>query len=419
MGATDLALDAFDLEPDEVRSRFEWALRQGMPRWPWPDLPTDAVQTARDAICTVIAEVLAAGHARTRLEGDPRTAGIAGYVSGSGPLLGYWISQGQVKASPDIEALFLLHLRHNRLRMQAMAARSQLVVQALLDAGVEVAVLKGMQTAFECFPEPGTRALSDLDVLVAPRDSAKAAAALGGIGLRLELECGDPPQQSWVPSGERREPWTLEFMHRDDPWSVDLQFSLNRKHSIRAPFAALDEAIGRRAYVSWPLQSGARQLAQPALLLHLANHASIPLGSLTLIRLVELVLVIRRDSGSGALAWPELVALAKKARALGSIYPAMRMCERLAPGSVPQAVLAACEADAPPAVRRFVDRLSPSSASGLGRCSIEERFMWTPSVWARAREVAHDLLPPGVSLATLASIYRMRAWRLARGTVTR
>jgi hypothetical protein len=41
-------------------------------------------------------------------------------------------------------------------------------------------------------------------------------------------------------AGGATQPRTLSFVHRDDPWSIDLQTSLNRRYSYGAPVIALD-----------------------------------------------------------------------------------------------------------------------------------------------------------------------------------
>ena len=129
--------------------------------------------------------------------------------------------------------------------------------------------------------------------------------------------------------------------------------------------------------------------------------------------------MIRHDRASGELDWDAFLDLASRAGALGHAFPAFALCEKLAPGTVSPRVLEACRAEAPPSVRRVVARLSPAEAQRVVRCSLEERFMWTPSLMGKMRQVARELAPSNATLAELAAIYRMRAWRLARGTLTR
>jgi hypothetical protein len=162
-------------------------------------------------------------------------------------------------------------------------------------------------------------------------------------------------------------------------------------------------------------------LGEPALALHLATHASEGLHGLTLVRLVELALVMRGDTAAGALRWEELLDAAEEAGALRFAFPAMELCERLLPGTVPGAVLERFERAATPAMRRVLARLSPATAQRLERLSLEERMMWAGTTGERARRVAHAIwpAPAGRSVAELGRIYRRRVWGVVRGRVGR
>ena len=155
------------------------------------------------------------------------------------------------------------------------------------------------------------------------------------------------------------------------------------------------------------------------MLLHLSCHASCGLESLTLVRLTELVLVIRKGKRDGRFSWDAFMNFREEAAALPSAYPALRVAERLCPGTIPEAVLRSAERQALAAVHRVVRRLRPASAQRVTRCSLEERFMWTTSLPRLLRQLVLEVLPTNVSLAELMWIYRMRAWRLIRGTLTR
>jgi hypothetical protein len=206
--------------------------------------------------------------------------------------------------------------------------------------------------------------------------------------------------------------------------------------------------------------ASARVLAQPALALFLALHASEGLHNLTLIRLVELALVLRGDAGEGEgegtregevpaqpglagsqgrpavsprpraaasgqarmrLDWGELVDAAEAAGALRFVFPAFTLCERLLPDTVPPWVLARCATAATPAQRRVLASLEPATAQRLERLSLEERFMWAGTPAEHVRRLLHGAwpAPAGRSAEELGRIYAERAWRLARGRVVR
>jgi hypothetical protein len=137
---------------------------------------------------------------------------------------------------------------------------------------------------------------------------------------------------------------------------------------------------------------------------------------MTLLRLVELVLTVRSDP---RFAWDRFRALAEQAGALAMTYPALRFAERLAPETVPAELLAQCERAVPRRVRDVIGRFAPHDAQQVLRCSLEERFMWSPSLWRRLVQILRELHPQGLAVLDLPGIYRTRAWRLLHGTLTR
>jgi hypothetical protein len=416
---TILPLAAFDLELEAVQDRFGWALRQGHPQWLWPDVDVAGWQGALDQFERVAREVLTSGRAHKPLDGRAEDVGVAAYTSGMGPLLGFWLGRGLVRASAKVGALLDLHYRHNVLRMERMARRASEAAGLLARNGVRTVVLKGMDTAFSIFPQPGVRPLSDIDLLIDPADRARAGALLSQIGLRPGRISDNPPEQNWRRADTRALPCSLAFVHADDPWSIDLQTSLNRRYSYGAPVVDLDSILDNERLMSWGLAPDVRRLPPDALVLHLACHASCGLESLSLLRLVELVLAIRAGLGSSQFTWEGFAALAKRARASAMAYPALHLAERLAPGTVPGNVLSLCARQAPRAVREVIGRLAPRNAQKVLRCSLQERFMWTPSRRHMVLQILREAVPPKTPVSNLLWIYRMRMWRLVRGTLTR
>lgn len=415
----ELAADAFDLPPAEVQRRIAWARRQGQPAWLWPEVALAGWRDALIRIEQVLRSVLSDAPSTPTLECDLQALGVACYTSGTGPLLGYWIEQKRIAAPPAVEALLALHLRHNRIRMRKLTEHSRALAGAFADSGIDCILLKGMHTAHAYFPEPGMRPVSDIDMLIDPEFREPAARLLRRIGYVPGRINRRSRQQTWTLGGTPEVPRTLCLVHAADPWSLDLHASIDRRYGGGPAVARLDDVVECSPTGEWPAGSCARVLGQPTLLLHLAAHASCPLNSLSLIRLVELQLVIRRDRAKGLLSWPDFVALAERAGALGLIYPALRLCEELAPDTVPLWVLAECETRVPASVRRVVDPLTPADAQRVVRCSLAERFMWTGSAAGVVRQVLRETFLPAHSLRELLNIQRARVWRLARGTVGR
>ena len=191
-------------------------------------------------------------------------------------------------------------------------AQTARIMPALAARQIPVIVLKGGDTAYRYFPAPEARPASDLDVLV-PVDWGRAAqAVLADEGLACVAR--QPRDTTWASPGDLGEPKSLWLVHADDPWSVDLHSSLDFSASPGAATVRLDCGKPFATTEPWPIEPSARVLSQPLLLLHLAVHASGGLQSLTLLRMVEIVLVIRRDLANGRLSWSEFIAVAARDR---------------------------------------------------------------------------------------------------------
>jgi hypothetical protein len=415
-----LPLHAFDLSEVAVRERFEWALRQGNSTWLWPDVKVEGWRSAQRQFEVVLREVLIDGQARHVIRGDPRAISVAAYSSGIGPLLGHWLQNDLIAAEPNVAAVLELHLRHNTARMAKLSRWGRLVVDRLAANGVNPVVLKGMHTAFTHFPHPGTRPVSDIDLLILPQDKQAAADALQRLGFKGSRWLSRAPaQQCWRVEGERDRVRSLYLVHSDDPWSVDLQTSLSRRYSSGAPLIDLDTAIGPEDMEPSPHWEHGRVLSAPALVLQLACHASCGFGNLSLLRLVELALVIRHETASARFSWSKFLLLAGCGGALVGAYPALYQLEMLAPGTVPPDVLRETAASAPAMMRTVVHRLTPATGQRLIGWSLKERLMWIRSPLGLAREIASELIPGSGSFDAPLTIYKRRAWRLLRGQFAR
>ncbi|MBB2169208.1 hypothetical protein HLH36_12725 [Gluconacetobacter aggeris] len=404
------------LSAEEVRRRFAWARRQGRPAWLWPDVSVESWGAALGTIQEAAVACLG-GEAATDLDGGAESLGLAGYTSGMGPLLGFWIEQGRLRAGSSVVVELERQLRHNRRRAKRMEAVAAALVGRLVELGIEVLILKGAHTSTVYFPEPGVRPASDIDLLVAHGDGHRAEAVLAHLGFSLQKR--SRWESSWFLPAASGEPRTLTYVHADDPWSIDLHISLNISAGRGTPLGCFDLAAPFAGRERWAVDARARVLEPAPLLLHLAAHAGVGWQNLTLLRQVELVLVVRREVASRRLCWDEFLATGRLTTALGYAYPALRLAERLLPGTVPANVLEECAGWVPRTVRRRLARLNPASAQRIGRNSLAEHFMWAQGWRGRLRMLAADLLPDDRHWSDRRRIYEARAWRLIRGTISR
>jgi hypothetical protein len=415
----ELPIDALDLTSEEVARRMRRARERGQPFYPWEDVSPEAWRSSLRAIQSAVTERLAARSAPSARSGAPvavrletpagsHALGVAAFTSGTGPLLGFWIESGALIADPETTAVLRLHLLHGRLRAERLASALVHVTQCLRAAGAQATVVKGMHTAHELFPDPGARPLSDIDLVIAPGDVPAAEKALGDAGFTPRPVLASPYSCEWVPRGVSALPRSLELTHEGNPWTVDLHASLGRDlGGVRT----VSVAGSRDACTREMRLAGAdvRVLVQPWLAAYLAAHASQELKNLTLVRLIELVWVMRGHGRTDPVDWPELTKLLDRQRAAAYVYPGVALAERLAPGTVPPDAMSMLERAAPPRVRRVIDRLEPATAQRLETVSVEESFMWAVGPLDHLRRLGRVLWPTWAG--SPAGVLRVQATR--------
>src|SRR5690606_25812828 len=121
----------------------------------------------------------------------------------------------------------------------------------------------------------------------------------------------NPYKCDWSPAGAARLPRSLSLTHEHDPVTLDIHASLDRNF-FGVGVVRLDRLLARSPEERWGPCAAARVPGQPLLTLLLAAHASEGLHGLSLIRLVELAWVIRRDVERGALDWREAAEAAEQ-----------------------------------------------------------------------------------------------------------
>ena len=139
-----------------------------------------------------------------------------------------------------------------------------------------------------------------------------------------------------------------------------------------------------------------------------------------MVRLVELILVLRRDRARGQLVWRDLCSMLERADAMRFTYPAFEMAERLAPGTLEPGFRSRLAEAAPARMRRVMAGLQPFSAHRFEDIALDERFMWARGPVEHVRRALHMLWPAsaGRSLRVLGRIYVNRLLRMFRGRVS-
>ena len=404
---------------EEIERRIALFHRSRHARDLWPDIPVETFRAAEAEVARVVTAVLRGeGTVALRSELGARALGVAAFMNGMGPLLGYWCETGRVTAEPDAAWALRTHLEHGRRRHARLRHELERVLVAMAASGIEVWVLKGMHTAYRYFPEPGTRSLSDIDLLVQPADWLGARDTLTRLGLVETRHPTQPRDSAWAEPRVQRVR-SLEYVHADGPWSIDLHRSLDR-----LPFEGLETALGapdQSAGEVWEEYCRpVRVLAQPLLLAYLALHASSHFYSIMQVRLLELVLVARRDFGTDAARWGAFGELVAHTGSDRFVFPALDLAERFVPGTFPRDVLERIAAAAPRRLRRLVRAMTPASAQRLHPYpSTRERFVWLKSP-AEALAAVWWLVWPRENEQPVAPRYALAAqWRRVRRTLGR
>jgi hypothetical protein len=404
-----------EISLEEVKHRLLQARRNGLATWLWPDVDIGHWRRALDEIVSVTRKLLSGEPKAELVCDDAKAMGIAAYTSGMGPLLGFWIENGAVQAAGEIEELLRLHLFHNRRRMALLTNAMREIVEQLNVENILPVILKGMDTAFRYFPDPGARSLSDIDLFVPAASILKAEQILSRLRYQRVQRTRAPYACDWFDPTVRRMPRTLAFVHADDPWSIDVLATLDKRLPSGAwiRFDALLSRV-RPAYRLPGLR--AQVLEQPLLALYLAAHFSQTLLNATVSRALELVLVIRRDSAEGMLDWDEFINSANIIGGARFVYPALVFVEQLASGTIPASVMETATADASKKLRNVVARLDLGTAQPLDRHSVRERFMWATGWRDYLFQIASELSLDGRGRTLEQAAYSIgtKLWALGR-----
>lgn len=394
----------------DVGQRFEDATRAGHPDWLWFEVSEARWAEAVASIETVLREMLTVGRSDYKLFDDPVALSIACYTSGTGPLLGSWIEQGKLTTTVAAAEILRIHLDHNRARMARLTELASKAVDALAAGGANPIVMKGMHTAHHYFDEPGQRIASDIDLLLRPDELPAAAEILTALGY--ERKKGAFRQRSWAMPGIAERPVTLTYVHRDDPWSIDLHESVTRKLAGGSRMADIDALLPIVALEPWHASRNGVVFPPPLLLAHILMHASCSFESLTLQRQYEVSLVIRQNGGSEEFDWPAFTRLCDHANLWPFLYPALYCADHLSPNLIPHPILVRSRKAAPPTVRKLIETHSAASAHSVDRWSWTERYMWADGMLPRLRQFLDELgMRDHLSFRELADMWRRRIRR--------
>jgi Uncharacterised nucleotidyltransferase len=389
-------------------------------RYLWPTLDEGERIRAVAAIGRAVASLLRHGTSTPSLgAADGRDAyafGVAAHTSGTGPLLGYWIEKGKLDVSEPLARILAEHLDHGRRRAKRIERELLPTLDLFQRHGIACTVLKGFHTARRYFPEPGTRPIADVDLLIAPSEIKRAERLLRDAGFVAGGRTRTPYKRDWHPSSMDRRLRSVELTHELSPWDIELHASLDRRFETSSIFRLADtEAM----HEPWSVRGRPlRVLAQPLLFAMLAAHASDALHSMRLSRLIELVFVLRAERHTSALDWRAFDALFARRRDARFVYPALALAERLVPGIIDQRTLSAAHRASTRLARHLVKRMTPADESPIGRASLAEKFMWVAGPREAMFRVARLAFPLTGSPSDMRAAFGRRLHFFTRGKIS-
>jgi hypothetical protein len=391
--------------------------RSGSPSDLWPGLAEHARVRAARELERVTRHVLA-GRGPTRIadEFDPCALGVAGHTTGMGPVVGRWLEDGKVEARSDVAAVFGRHIDHGRRRAARIAREVRPAVDALIASGISVVALKGYHTANVYFDEPGARRLSDVDLLVTPSRIADAENALSSAGFVPRGPAHRPYKRDWIGRDVDPRFFSVEYMDARTLWALELHASLDRVYNAGAA-ARLD--ILRNNVEPLVIDERTLNVLRPSLLfVYLACHCSQELESMRLLRVFELVRVIRAERASGRLDWDDVRSILRDTSASAFVYPACSLVEDLSPGTIDARVLNAAHRASTWAARHAVPRLAPAGGS-LDERGILRQLMWTRGAASIAQRLFRVAWPASITRPDhVIPGWRARIRRLRSGLLT-
>jgi hypothetical protein len=385
----------------------------------WPGLSERARVAAAHELERVTRAVLA-GQRAVRLDPDHAhdtyALAIAGHTTGLAPLCGRWVGDGTMSAEPAVARRFAVSLAHARSRIARIEREVAPAFDAIEACGISLVVLKGFHTAHTYFEEPGLRRMADVDVLIPANRVDDVEAALSSAGFCPTNAALRPYKRDWIGPHAEQRVYSLEVSHENNPWALELHTSLDRVFHAGS-VARIDAVAGDFQ----PCQLAGRRvlvLGQPALLLTLASHCSHELDGSRLLRLLEMVGVIRADIRAGRLDWDAMLQALHQTRAARFTYPALALVEDLAPGTVDGRVLALGRKESTWAARHTVDRLVPAGGS-LDQRGVLRQAMWARGPRGMLQRVFRTFWPASFSRPDEArAAWRVRLRRIRTGVLS-
>jgi hypothetical protein len=379
--------------PEQIARRIGDFERTQNPAALWPGLGESARVAAGRELERVTRLVLN-GTISIALDPESRhtayALGIAGHTTGVGPVIGKWIEYGRVTARADVSVVFAEHLNQSRRRYERMEHEVLPALDALLARSITPVVLKGFHTSRTYYDEAAARRMTDVDLLI-PADRVKdAEAALGAAGFTADSTALSPYKRDWLGPGVDPRLHSIELSHERSKWVLEMHASLDRVYhpgAVARLNSVRDDVV--RLSISG---RDVLALSPSASVVYLACHCAQELDGIRLLRVFEIVSVLRRAGARGELDWDAVLSTLVRTRSARFAYPALALVNDLDPGVVDDRVLALGRKRSTWAAKHTVARLSPAGGS-LDERGVIRQLMWTRGPVSIATRLLRNLWP--------------------------
>jgi hypothetical protein len=289
---------------------------------------------------------------------DADEVAVTALALGLAPMLHYRLEQwGTPLAEPRAQAKLAYGRQQELARQQARQAQ---LAEALALLPLDRIVLKGAYLADCIYPAPGTRPMSDIDILFRPEDLPTVSQVLHRLGYASREKPAD--------FGPGITKHTATFKRAGQPQVPNPYLDAGVLAMIE-PHRSLEESwFGLKCDLTprvWERSQPAQISGQPVrvlapadCLLHLCVHLVFHLimGSPAFVQLLDLSVVASRSE----LDWDDLLARAAELRASGYAYAALRLAARELGAPVPQPLLERLRLESKPSVAAVADTISLS-----------------------------------------------------------
>lgn len=283
---------------------------------------------------------------------------IAAIALGLAPLL--HVRSGSLDLPAAARAKLSVTYGATQRRNQAIAGQLGEMLAAMHAAGIATMVLKGGYLAFQVYPDPALRGMSDLDLLFKPADLPAAEAVLQSLGYLGKHKSADEGP------GIVKHTSTYKRAGADAATSTPNPYLSTAGDRHVDPHGSLEESwFGLRVDVTpgvWQrsrpvtlVDQPARAMAGEDLLLHLGVHLvyHLLMSKPSLVQLYDIALV----SQLPAIDWPVLTARARDCKAAPFLYAALHLASSVYGAPIPAQALADLRDACSPAQARRIEHM--------------------------------------------------------------